>query len=191
MISELNVGDVLAVGTAGWAADVIRLGEDIGGKPSPANHVVIVHHVDAAARWWGICGQPGGVGWVDIRQYTRGGELAQAGNSDAALPRTHQQREQVAAAALALIGTPYDWVAGIGADALGDLRAKRLAAQLDRWWGWRDPQNPEAAPGHIACSSLAAWIHDSLGLPGPGGPAEIVQPSDWWLFNAALGKVTA
>ncbi len=171
MITEIGAGDV-------WAAAP-------SGEDPAAACVVIVHHVDKAARWWGIRGHSGGAGWADLRQYRRrDGEFSKSLVSTAALPRTDQQRQLIAVAALALVSAPDAWLAGPGAEALGLHRAQVLAGLLDGWWGWPDPAAPESAPGHVAAASLAAWMHQSLGLDGPD--AGIVQPAGWQSFSQSL-----
>lgn len=182
----LGVGDVWAVDTTGLAADLIRLGEEVAGGAQPASHVVIVHHSDGRGRWWGVEGRPGGVGWADMAKYT-GSRLASVARTDAALPRTPAQRRAVARAAEGLLGCGYDWIGGIAADCAFDLGARGLVRFLDRWWGWGNPA--DAAPGHVVCSSLAAWVHRHAGLPAPEGhpSPETVQPADWWAFNNNLG----
>jgi hypothetical protein len=187
LIGELAVGDVIAVRTSGWAADVIRFAEALGGKSNLASHVAIVHHRDIRKRWWGIEGRPGGVGWVDMAKYTRG-PFAKFGNSNAAQPRTEAQRVTIATVASGLLGVGYDWAGGIFADGLDDMHLGSLAVLLDLWWGWADKSHQ--APGHLVCSSAAAWVYRSLGLPRPAGTSERIQPSDWWDWNTAAGWET-
>jgi hypothetical protein len=186
-IGPLGIGDVIAVEITGLADDLIRVGDDIKGKPTPASHVVVVHHQDSAGRWWGIQGQPGTVGWVDMAEYW-GSPTAKAGNSNGLQPRTPAQRQSVADLCAGLVGIGrYDWLGGIVPDGLDDVHLPELADLVDKWWGWQStPGKPEAlAPGHVVCSSMPAWAHDRLGIPRPmpKNNAEAIQPADWWVFN--------
>jgi len=190
LIRPVGVGDVIAVRTSGLGGAAIRLGSVLGGEPSPASHVAIICRRDARGRWWAIEGRPGGVGWVDAGKYLHG-KLARYGNSNAAQPRTGSQRTAIARTAAGLLGTGYDWVGGIAGDGLDDMHLTRLAALLDEWWGWTDPANPGAAPGHIVCSSAASWAYRTLGLPGPEGVTERIQPADWWRYNKSLKPAAA
>jgi hypothetical protein len=183
MITDMGIGDVCAVDTSGLAGDLIRLGSELEGKPAPASHVVVVHHVDKRGRWWGVAGQPGGVGWADMLDYTTG-PLAPHSNSNAVQPRTTAQRALLAKTAAGLLGVQYDWVGGIGGDALDDVHLAELADLVDDWWGWGDRTG--LAPAHVVCSSMAAWVQRHVGLAAPAGAAELVQPADWWRFNEAL-----
>jgi cell wall-associated NlpC family hydrolase len=187
MLTTLNPGDVVAVDTGdALQDDLIRLGGLLKGEPSPANHVVIVHHRDKAGTLWGIEGRPGGVGYVDMAKYLRE-PLVKYGNSNTALARTAQQSAAICEAALSLLGTPYDWTGGIAADALGSLPyLKELSGLLDKLWGWKDGSN--LRPAHVVCSSLAQWVYAHLGLPCPEvRDAELCTPADWWAYNAAIG----
>jgi hypothetical protein len=60
------------------------------------------------------------------------------------------------------------------------LNERALAKLIDDWWGWSDGV---ARPGHVVCSSAAAWAYGQLGLTRPGGREEMVTPADWWNFN--------
>lgn len=167
-----RVGDVWAVQTTGWAAALIRFGSRLRGRDSLDNHVVIVHHVDPAGVAWGIEGRPGGVGWADLRRY----QQHPATRSNEAQPKTDGQRAQVAALAEQMLGTQYDW-AGIGADAAADLGLPQLFAS--DWHG-------HGVPGHIVCSSFAAYVYGKLGLAHPDlGHERFCQPSDWTEFDQA------
>lgn len=189
MIQQLGIGDVLAVNTGNAiTSELIRLGEAIEGKPNLANHVVIVHHQDAKGTWWGIEGRPGGVGYVDMAKYLST-SLVKYADSNAAEPRTTDQRATIAKAAVGMLGVGYDWVGGIASDALDAFRLRDLAGLLDHWWGWKDPANPALRPAHVVCSSLAAWVYRNLGLACPPvTDEELCMPADWWDFNNSLPK---
>lgn len=163
MMPDIAIGDVWAVRNTGFVAALIRFGAHLRGKNSLDNHVLIVHHQDANGTWWGVEGRPGGVGWVDIDHYQNSVGLT----TNFAQPKTFQQRADIAKTAEGMLGTAYDWQ-GIYADAATDLNLPKLFAQ--DWHG-------QGTPGHVVCSSLAAWIYQHVGLPAPEG--RWVQPADW------------
>jgi hypothetical protein len=174
-VDELVVdrGDVLAVATSvNWAAKFIDIGAVLAGKPALNNHVVVVHHQTDGV-WWGVEGKPGGVGWADIRGYLRDPRTT----SNVAQPKTEADRAAITAYAETLLGRPYDWEA-IADDALRDLHLPTWFAQ-----DWK----PSGVPGHVVCSSFAAWLYDQRGLVRPTGTARYIQPADWTKFNLARG----
>lgn len=178
----LGIGDVIAVHHRGLPGDLIELGDAIAGKPALATHVIVVHHQDAAGRWWGIQGEPGGVGWVDLASLPTS-MFVTWDNTNHAQPRTVAQRAAIAALCEGLLHVKYDWVGGIAVDGLDDIHLEQLGALVDKWWGW----GTGPAPGHVVCSSMPAWAHSQLGLARPKGNAETIQPADWWAFNADQG----
>ena len=187
VIKTVGIGDVLAVNTGNaFSSELIRFGEALEGKPNLANHVVIVHHQDAKGTWWGVEGRPGGVGWVQMANYLNSPDVKYA-NSNSTEARTPAQDTTVAQAAAGLLGVGYDWVGGIACDALDALRLAPLADLVDHWCGWQDPGDPQARPGHVVCSSLAAWVYRNLGLACPDvADEELCMPADWWNFNNSL-----
>lgn len=177
-MTGIGVGDVLAVATDGPAAKLIRLGAWLRGLPHGVNHVVIAHHVNDQGVMIGLEGRPGGVGWVDMRNY-----LASPATVDnREQPKTDEQRYTIAKNAEKLLGAPYDWAA-IVADAGCDLG---LPEPDDLDW------NGNGAPLHVVCSSYAAWLYRSVNLARPdvrhGG--RFVQPGDWARFDAVKGWVS-
>jgi cell wall-associated NlpC family hydrolase len=160
-------GDVLVITGTSDTSKLIEVGAVLAGEPA-ASHVAILHHTDAAGVPWAIEGRPGGVGWADARGYL--GDRRTLTN--AAQPKTPLQRHDVCALAAKLLGTPYDWVGGIAEDALKALRLPEL-------WAEKDPATG-LVPGHVVCSSLAAWVYDRDGLLAPA-PADWrhVTPGDW------------
>jgi hypothetical protein len=169
-----GIGDVLCTRTPkGWPAFLIRLGAALKDDPSTVNHVIVVHHKDAAGTLWGIEGRPGGVGWVDVRHALR--QPYTLSNSEQ--PKDEVQRTAIATAAEALIGTPYDWT-GIGLDAMRAIHAPELWASK---WG-----KDGVAPAHVVCSSMADWLYDHVGLASPGAQYDrTVTPGDWarWIME--------
>lgn len=162
---SVEVGDVLVVATGNRLVQkLIRIGEVLRGQASDGNHVIVVHHQTDGV-WWGIEGRPGGVGWVDLRQYLDNGRTV----SNVAQPKTTGQRNHIADSATAMLGTPYDWQA-IAADALASLGIRDLFTQ--NWHG-------KGAPGHVVCSSFAAWLYRDAGLAAPHRADRFVFPSDW------------
>lgn len=160
-------GDVLAIRTTGAPAWLIRFGEFIHGQPDLSNHIAVVDHTDPAGVLWCIEGRPGGVGYHTAGAYLESAALLTNANQ----PKTPEQRAAVTATMKALLGTPYDWEA-IVADALTDL-----GMHLPGW----DPSWHGDVPGHVLCSSLAAFGYAKNGLTCPLGDRG-VQPSDWDAF---------
>lgn len=170
-MTDVQPGDVLVVRTPptifGW---LIRFGAALRGRPNLDDHVVIAHHLDDAGVLWGIEGRPGGVGWVDVAVYSGPYVFSNADQT-----KTQAQRAEVCELAKAALGTPYDWVAILddAADTLG----------LGELWPCRDYGSQP--PGHVVCSSLAAWIYGRVGLDHPAGAARWSTPSDWtdWILR--------
>jgi hypothetical protein len=158
-------GDVLAVRTGGMAASLIRFGAALRGEPNLDNHIAVVHHADRAGTTWCIEGRPGGVGWRDARAYLASPWTV----TTAAEPKTGLQRQAVCEALEAAIGTPYDWK-GIAADAAQAIHLPDL--WQEKWDG--------QVPGHVVCSSLAAWAYMKAGLAYPvASDLERTTPADW------------
>ncbi|MCW2901845.1 MAG: hypothetical protein JWO67_4110 [Streptosporangiaceae bacterium] len=172
---NVGVGDVLAVKTGGIGGALIRFGAWLRGLPHGINHVVIAHHLDDKGALIGLEGRPGGVGWVDMRDYL----ASPATVSNADQPKTDEQRYTVAKHAEAMLRAPYDWPA-IVADAGCDLG---LPSPDDLDW------NGNAAPLHVVCSSYAAYLYRIAGLarPGPTKGGRFVQPADWAQWDAKKG----
>ena len=170
-VTEIGPGDVLCTRSEkGLGSFLIRLGAALRNRPNLHNHVVIVHHRDAAGTWWGIEGRPGGVGWVDMAHYLKSDWTL--GNIDQ--PKTSKQRTEIVNVAKSLLGTPYDWT-GIALDAMEAISAQEL------WAGhWGKGDTP---PAHVVCSSLADWIYDHIGLASPGAFKDrTISPGDWAEF---------
>jgi hypothetical protein len=168
----VDVGDVVAVATNGWAAKVIDLGERLAGKRDLDNHVAVVHHIDAAGVPWGVEGKPGGVGWVDMRGYLGDRRT----RSNAAQPKTAAQRAIVGDNIVKTLSTQYDWPA-IAGDALMLLAPDLPKLFAVNWHG-------QGAPGHVVCSSYAAWLYRVAGLAHPSvGQERFCEPADWTSFD--------
>lgn len=167
---EPQIGDVLAVSSRkpSWTSKMIEIGQILQGKPGLNNHIVIVHHKTNNV-WWGLEGKPGGVGWADVRRYLRDPHTV----SNTLQPKTFAQRNKVAKLAETMIGTPYDWAA-IATDS---LRSMRITNLFDENW------DNKGVPGHVVCSSLAAWVYDRTGLERPTGEGRYILPADWTEFN--------
>lgn len=178
MITEIGIGDVLAVNTGTVWSPFIELGEELLGQAHQVDHVIIAHHRDKRSTWWGIEGRPGGVGWRALDYYLNN-RHSEHDNSNAWQTRTDEQRAMIARSAESLLGVGYDWAGGIIADTFGALKARELAGLADEWWGWRAGERP----GHVVCSSLASWVYGTLELPHPEVPGETTTPGNWWLYN--------
>lgn len=166
----LRPGDVLAVRGNSWEAQLIRVGEELTGKPGLDNHIAVMHHWDGGIPW-GLEGKPGGVGWRDLRDYARDpytvNNCAQPGRTDAV-------RAQLAAEAQHMLGTAYDWEA-IADDTLrafhmNDLFSKTIDGSV---------------PGHVVCSSYAAFLYKTYGWDCPQVPDRDCEPADWTAFDLA------
>lgn len=169
---QLGVGDVLCTRSGSWQAKMIRLGGALMGKPNTVNHVAIYMGAGSDGKHRVIEGRPGGVGWRDASSYLK--DHWTVDNREQ--PKEDVQREAIAAAAKAMLGTPYDWV-GIGQDAMEAIRAPDL--YRSRAWTQTDK-----SPDHVVCSSLADWVYAHVGLPNPNklGPDRITTPGDWAEF---------
>lgn len=165
-------GDIVVVRSPGFFAGVIRFGEGLQGKPSLRNHVAMVHHITNDGVVWFLEGRPGGLGWHVERPGLDTGYLSSKWTvSNAAQPRTPAQRVAVCSAMLRLIGMPYDWEA-IEGDAAMALHMPEL---WPKWGG--------AMPGHVVCSSSAAWAYHEVSLDAPEvGGGRFTEPADWDQF---------
>jgi hypothetical protein len=170
-VTNVQPGDVLVVRTGSFAGAMIRLGAALKGRPNLSNHVSIVHHTDAHGTVWCLEGRPGGAGWRDAKAYLASPWLL----TNAAQPKTGAQRQAVCGIMQAMIGTAYDWE-GIAADGAADLHLD--TAWLPAWNG--------TVPGHVVCSSLAAYAYGKTGLGCPAGGRQ-VQPADWDTFILTRG----
>lgn len=183
-MSNLNVGDVLAVRNTGFVELAIRLDAAIEDKPNISNHIAIVHHQDSTGRIWVIAGQPGGVGYAQAA-----GMLASKWtlNNISQPGRTDAERVKVAKAAEAMLGTPYDW------EAIADDGIRAFAPKAKQIWeqNWA---GTGLAPGHVVCSSFAAYLYGLMDWAAPSGVAEReIEPADWDEFIITGGynqKVT-
>jgi len=171
-LQDLKPGDVLAVRGGGLAGDLIRLGQALTGKPNVSGHIAVMHHWLGGVPW-GLEGRPGGVGWVDLRSYLGSAwtlnNCGQPGRDDA-------HRAQVAKDAEAMIGTAYDW------EAIADdtLRAFRMNDLFGKTIGG-------VTPGHVVCSSYAAFLYERAGWDRPDITDRDTEPGDWDQFILTHG----
>lgn len=169
-MNKLLPGDLVVVRTPGIFAGVIRFGEKLQGKPNLRNHVAVLHHTADGVNWY-LEGRPGGVGW---RGFKVGGDLYADSKwtiDNAAQPKTDAQRQVVCMSMLRMLGAPYDWAA-IEGDA---AQALRMPVLWDRWTGYM--------PGHVVCSSAAAWAYSEGHLAAPEfGGGRFTEPADWDAF---------
>lgn len=178
MTLEVGPGDVLAVlGSDDVFSKGIRFFEDIdAAKLIPVDHCLIVTKQDQVGRWLAIQGDSNGVGITDVARFL---DQPQA-NVNHLQPRDPTKVPEFLANCAAAMGLAYDWV-GIAIDALDDLRLYPLADAIDHLWRW--PTSQVTLPGHVVCSSLAAWAYKAVGWAHPAGDERRVQPSDWWQWN--------
>jgi hypothetical protein len=166
-----STGVVLCVRTPGMAGTMIRFGAGLIDQDNLVNHIAVIDHQDENGTWWGIEGRPGGVGWVDVAIYLESPYTIS--NQFQLMDVTGNHRFSISRTMQGLLGTPYDWRA-IGEDAMRDLH-------IDVLWGekWKG----HVAPGHVVCSSVAAYAYKVCGLSFPGNvDLPHVQPSDWANF---------
>src|SRR5216684_1401852 len=169
--AAVGPGDVLVVQTNGWASKLIRIGAILQGEPSLDNHVIIAHHYTDPGTtkeiFWGIEGRPGGTGEIDMRRFLDSRWTV----NNIRQPKTDAQRATICAAMTAAVGTRYDWDA-IASDAAAALHIEDIFPNRERWGN--------QVPGHVVCSSLAAWGYNKAGLRYPSThimPA--TTPADW------------
>ena len=170
MTSPLKPADILAIRTSGLAADLIQLGEGLSGKPNLSNHIAVMHHWSGDVPW-GLEGRPGGVGWRDLRAYIGHPLLL---NNCGQPDRSDEARGLVCARAEKMLGTAYDWAA-ITDDVL------RTFGMADLWAQDVDGQ----APGHVVCSSYAAFLYGLEKWAAPVVPWQDDEPADWDAFILA------
>jgi len=162
-------GDILVTRSNSVFGALIRYGAAIRDQPNLGNHVAVVHHIDQAGTAWCIEGRPGGVGWRDATDYLTSRWTV----TNADQPKDQYQRTAITAAVHAALGTPYDWQGGIAADAAVALHLPDLWAE--KWDG--------KVPGHVVCSSLAAWAYAKGGLAHPAyDDLPRTTPADWLQF---------
>lgn len=175
-------GDVLAVATGPpWVQRIIRLGGLLEGKPAPVNHVIGITHQDAAGRWIGLQGQPGGVGLVDCTPYLS--DKRTRSNHAQPKPDDHGQLAFLLASAAKTIGVAYDW-AGIAEDTALALHLPDLAAAVNRLYAW--PAGHGKLPGDVVCSSLWAMLYGlgEVGYAHPDlGHERVCMPADWYIWS--------
>ena len=174
-MTPVSRGDILAVRSPGLGGRAIRFGaalkEMVTGAPEPnmVNHVAVAHHFDKAGTLWCLEGRPGGVGWRDARDYLRSPWTV----SNVKQPKLAAERDTVCEVMHAMIGTPYDWEAIVadGGAAFG----------LGKIW---EPTWNGQVPGHVVCSSAAAYAYTKAALPRPEphGDGRCVSPGDWLAF---------
>jgi len=173
MTRTAQPGDLLCTRGHGFGSLMIRVGAGLRDRPNLVNHVAVVHHTDPNGVCWVLEGRPGGVGWRQASDYLASRWTVINGRQ----PKTDAQRKTVTAGALALIGTSYDWEA-IAGDAAQAFGLKGL---------WQPKFG--TVPGHVVCSSLAAYLYTKAGLPCPQGGRQ-VTPADWLAFIISGGYGT-
>ena len=164
---QVQPGDILVIDGTTDVSKLIEVGAVLAGEPA-ASHVAVFHHPG-----WCIEGRPGGVGWADANAYLKDPRTL----TNAVQPKNAKQRQAVCDLAVKMLQTPYDWVGGIAEDAMRALRLPQLWEEKDAATG--------LVPGHVVCSSLAAWVYDKVGLAAPHPKDwQHVTPGDWSLFIA-------
>lgn len=171
----LKPGDILAVRTSGLAGRLIRFGQAMLGKPNLDNHIAVAHHPDTSGRfWWLLEGRPGGVGWADSRKYSTSLMVNNCAQPD----RSIIARDTVARAAVAMIGTKYDWQA-IADDTLRSFRMPDL---------WANSWKAGVAPAQVVCSSYALYLYSTIARwDCPQVNGRDCEPGDWTAWSLAKG----
>lgn len=179
---DIQPGDVVVVRTSSPFAWLIRLTQRIQGKPDLRNHVAILHHITQTDVAWFLEGRPTGLGWHAERIGLDSGYLTSKWTiTNAAQPKSARQRAEICKAMRGMLGSPYDWEA-IEADAAQTLHLPELWPQ----WGGK-------MPGHVVCSSSAAWayrVKGRLAAPEIGG-GRFTEPADWDEFITRCGWLPA
>ncbi len=168
----LKPGMIIVVRGTSWVSKLIEVGSVLRELPS-ASHIAVVTHQDAASTWWGKEGRPGGVGDADLTRYIRNPRSI----CNFEQPLEWSQQNQVVSTVKLLNGTPYDWRA-IFEDTLLGLGLKDI---------WKEKING-LVPGHVVCSSLAAYAYDKAGAKAPSpNDYRHVFPADWTAFIESRG----
>lgn len=172
-------GDLLMTHSGtGFFGKAIRLSEAMEDEPNLVNHIALYSHADKNGTPWCLEGRPGGFGWQDATSYLKSRWTV----TNILQPKTDTARGLVVTGMQAMIGTAYDWEA-IGADGL-----KSIGINIDLAW---QPDSYEygtagTVPGHVVCSSSAAYLYSKAGLPHPAGD-RLVTPADWLKFAILHG----
>lgn len=174
----VSPGDVVAVRSSNFVSVAIRFGAALLDKPNLSNHIAVVHHLttnpDGSTTLWGIEGKPGGVGWIDMTGYLN--SKWTLGNNNQ--PKTIDQIDHICKVMEAMLGTAYDWAA-IAADA---FEAMHLPALFGEHW------SKSGTPGHVVCSSVAAYAYLQAGLKHPNlNDERRCSPGDWNEFIITRG----
>lgn len=167
---QLLPADLVIVRTPGAAGWIIRFGEMLQGKPDLRNHVAMFHHAADGVNWY-LEGRPGGLGWKAFKATEDGYLNSPWTITNFEQPKTPVQRQTACLKMRQLLTVPYDWEA-IEADTASALRLP------DLWPNWS--ANPAVMPGHVVCSSSAAWAYREALLAAPEeGQGRLVEPADW------------
>ena len=163
---NLLPGDILAVDTRSPMGWFIKFGAWLRHQDFKHDHIVIYTHTLPDGARMGIEARPGGVGWVDLKEYK---EVAWVSNAEQ--PKTLAQRDFIVRNAKALLRTRYDLMAIVDDASMALLNRKAI------WWS-RD--FGDKLPSHVVCSSYAVWLvhHAGLGYPDQKGE-RWTTPADW------------
>jgi cell wall-associated NlpC family hydrolase len=162
-MSTPGIGDFGVVAIPGRVGKLIRLGQWLNGDGyADYEHAFVV--VDSARV---VEGRPSGAGYAPLAAYPKA----------MFYPCPDDHREAVAAAAVALIGTPYSWVDYVALAAVRfhlDLIARPLRDYV-------------ASSGHMICSQLVdeAYARGGVQLFDDGRLPGDVTPSDLYRLIAA------
>lgn len=165
----VDVGDILVVRCRGILPRLIDLGAWLRHEPR-RDHVAIVYHINDDGEPWVVEAEPGGVRIASGAVYVADPRTI----TNAAQPKTAEQRAAIAATATSFVDAPYDWAA-ITQDVTSvlDLRDPYVHEWL-----------PGSVPSHVVCSSLASYVYAKVGLAEPVG-GRFCTPADWARFILA------
>jgi hypothetical protein len=163
---NLLPGDILAVDTRSPIGLLIKFGAWLRHQDFKHDHIVIYTHTLPDGRQIGLEARPGGVGWVDLKDYN---EVSWVSNAEQ--PKTLAQRDFIVTNAKALLRTRYDLMAIADDASLALLNRKAI------WWSH---DFGDKLPAHVQCASYAVWLTHHAGLAYPDQHGERwPTPADW------------
>jgi hypothetical protein len=170
--TKLLPGDVVVVKMGNWILHALIWIQALLSMKSfkyvNYGHVAVVDHRDDEGRLWGIEARAGGIGWVNLDQYS-----GAYGLSNAEQPKTEELRSKITTVMQNLLGTSYDYYAylEIALNTLGITKH------------WTDFQGNDV-PVQFICSAVADYVYEDEKLPNPGGYAitRYTTPAEWAAF---------
>lgn len=171
-ITKLKPGDVVVVKMGGWFLRALIWVQAFitmrSLKYVNYGHVIVVDHLDAEGRLWGIEARPGGIGWSDLDKRS-----GQYGISNSDQPKTDLVRAKLTQVMQQLLGTRYDYTAYL------EIALQTLGITPQ----WTDFQGNDV-PVQFICSAVADYVYEEENLPNPGGfeITRFTTPAQWASF---------